>query len=212
LADHGEGAGVGGGIVEELTGPVGTKAEGLDFVCEQGGVGVGIDVTGFLRFQHGAIEGGHPLAHNHHDAIAYGAAAAVEFEGCGSEKTAAGEKLTFHVAQPAFNQMPKTRHALGRAHRRAANSIDEKLARGFDSGELQILLGTEVSEKAALAHFQVVSEAADGEAFETLEGGEMYGAEQDSSASAEAAGLAAWGGFAECGRGERHEGSVTQNK
>jgi hypothetical protein len=105
--------------------------------------------------------------------------------------------------------MPKTRHAAGRTHGGAADSIDEKLTSGFDGGELEILLGAKVGKKAALAHFQIIGEAADGETFETFERGEMDGAQEDRFASAEAAGLAARRGFAWDARGEGHEGSVT---
>jgi hypothetical protein len=108
--------------------------------------------------------------------------------------------------------MPKTRHAAGRTHGGAADSIDEKLTSGFDGSELQILLGAKVGKKTALAHFQVIGEAADGEAFETFERSEMNGAQENRFASAEAAGLATRRGFAWDAGGEGHEGIVTQNK
>ena len=93
--------------------------------------------------------------------------------------------------------------------------FNEKRAGGFYRGKLEFFFGAEVGEEARLAHFQIFSEAADGEAFEAVYGGEIYGAAEDGFAGAEAAGLATRGefGFAGVANGlRRHGRSLTRNK
>jgi hypothetical protein len=63
-----------------------------------------------------------------------------------------------------------------------------------------------VSEEAALAHAQLLGKAADGEALEALERGDVYGAAQDGFAGAETASLRTGRRLAESAWGGRHEG------
>jgi hypothetical protein len=49
--------------------------------------------------------------------------------------------------------------------------IDKNLPRGFHGGELQFFFGAEMREESALAHFQIVGEPANREAFEPFDGG-----------------------------------------
>jgi hypothetical protein len=209
FAHGGAGAGVGHAVVEELVGPVGADGHGLNFVRQQCGAGFCGEVAGFLGFPNGAVEDGDPFAHDGGDAVAHGAAAAVEFERGGGEETAAGEKLLLDVRKPAVEQIPQAGQAFGRGERGARDLINKNLAGGFDGGELQVFLRTEVGEEAALAHAEFFGEAADGEALEAFDGGNVDGAAEDGVAGAETAGLMARGGLAWGAEGGRHDGKCT---
>jgi hypothetical protein len=63
-----------------------------------------------------------------------------------------------------------------------------------------------MGEEAALAHAEFFGEAADGEALEAFEGGDVDGAAEDGVAGAETAGLVARGGLVWGAEGRRHEG------
>lgn len=210
FAHSGAGARVGLAVIEKLMGPVGSNGHGLDFVGQQRGAGFCREVAGFLRFPNGAVEDGDPFAHDGGDAIADGAAAAVEFERGGGEETAAGEELLLDVREPAVEQIPQTRQALRRGERGARDLINKNLASGLDGGELEVFFRTEVGEKAALAHAEFFSEAADGETLETFDRGDVDGATEDGVAGADSAGLVSRGGVAERLGGAGHEKSVPQ--
>jgi hypothetical protein len=65
--------------------------------------------------------------------------------------------------------------------------VDEPPAGGVDGRELQLLLGAEVGEQPALAHPELAREAADGQAFEALDRGEVGSGLEDRLARAVAA-------------------------
>jgi hypothetical protein len=161
----GAGARVGGFVVEQLEGPVGFEAEGLEFVGEERRIHFGLEVAGFLGFGDGAFDGAEPFAHDGGDAVADRAAAAIEFKRGGSEKAAAGEKLGFDVAQPALDETPETWQAFGSFEGGDSDFVDEDLAGGLNGGELEVFLGAEMGEKAAFTHFQVFGQTTDGKAF-----------------------------------------------
>ena len=166
-------------------------------------------MAGFLGFPHGAVEDGDPLAHDGGDAVADGAAAAVEFERGGGEETTSGEEFLLDVREPAVEQIPQTREAFGRGERGARDLINKNLASGFDGGELQVFFRTEVGEEAALAHAEFFGETADGEALEAFDGGNVDGAAEDGVAGADAAGLVSGCGLAWGAEGGRHDGECT---
>jgi len=68
-------------------------------------------------------------------------------------------------------------------------------------------------EEAALAHVELLREAADGKAFETFDGSDIHGAAEDGLAGTDSTGLAAndrFGGRMPRMKSLWHEGSVTQ--
>lgn len=185
----------------------------MNLVREQMDIGLRLNVAHVLRFLHGTAQGGDPLVHDGGDTIAHGSAAVIEFKGRRGEKTSAFEETALDVTQPEVQKVQEARHAFGRAHRRTRNLIDKKLPGGFDGSQLQVLFGTKVREEAAFAHVELLREAADGEAFETFDGGDVHGAAENSVAGAQSAGLAAdqeFGRVAGMVKRARHEGIVTQ--
>ena len=88
--------------------------------------------------------------------------------------------------------------------------VDEAPAGGVDRRQLQLLLGAEVGEQAALAHAQLGRQAPDRQALEPFDGGQVGGRLQDRLARAVAAPAAAVGlvdrlgvGLARASRGLR---------
>ena len=167
------------------------EAESLDFMSEERWIDFSLDVVGFLGFADGAMKRGNPFAHDGGDTIADWATTAVEFEGGSGEKAAAGKELCLDVAQPAVDQAPETRQAFGGPQSGNGDFVDEDLAGGIDCRQLEVFFGAKVGEETALAHLQGFRQTANGEAFQTLQGGDIDGAAEDGFASAKAAGLAA---------------------
>ena len=62
--------------------------------------------------------------------------------------------------------------------------VDEAPAGGFDRRQLQLLLGAEVREQAALAHAELGGEATDGQALESLDRSQVGGGLEDRLARA----------------------------
>ena len=83
------------------------------------------------------------------------------------------------MPEEVLGELPKPlepgRAASGRARPRAR----EERARGVDRRELELLLGAEVGEEAALAHPDRVGQAADREAVDALDRGEPGGLVED---------------------------------
>jgi hypothetical protein len=193
FADIVAGAGVGSLVIEELVGPVGFQAEGLDFVGEERGADSWLEVAGFLGFGYGAFEGANPLAHDGGDAIADRTTTVIKLKRCGSKKTASGKEFSLDVGQPAINQIPEARHTFGSLQSREGDLVDEDPSGGLDSGQLEVFLGAKMSEKAALAHLQVIGQTTHCEAFQAVKRGNIDGPAEDSLASAKTAWLAADG-------------------
>ncbi len=191
VAHGGAGAGVSHAVVEKLVGPVGSDGHGLNLVRQESRAGFGADVAGLLRLPNGAVEDGDPFTHNCGDAVTDGTTTAVEFKrGRGKEATS-GKELLFDVRQPAVEQIPQAKQSFGRGKRGAGDLIDKNLASSFDGGQLQLFFRAKMSEEATLAHTQIFGKAADGEALEPFERGDVDGAAEDDFAGAETASLGA---------------------
>jgi hypothetical protein len=76
----------------------------------------------------------------------------------------------------------EARRTVGSLERRCDHHRDEAVGGGGDRGQLQVELRAEVGEEAALAHPQIGGEAADRQALEALDRGEVDGATQDRGA------------------------------
>lgn len=174
---------------------MGADGDGVEFEGEAGGVELGVDVAGFLRFVDGAGDGADPFVHNFGDAVAYDAEAAVEFERSGGEEAAAFKDAFFDEDEPMIDQRPEARDAFGGGDGGASDFVDEDLAGHFYGSELEFFFGAEMSKEAAFAHAELFCEGANGEAFEALCGGDVDGAGEDRFAGAEAFGVATGDGF-----------------
>ena len=134
------------------------------------------------------------LAHVLGDDVAHGVVgAAVELGLDVAEEAAAGEDLGAEVLQPVLEQRLEAGAAAGEVARGADDVVDEAPAGGVDRRQLQLLLGAEVGEQAALAHVQLGREAADRQALQALDGGEVGGRLEDRLAGRVAAAPAAVG-------------------
>ena len=86
------------------------------------------------------------------------------------------------MVEVALPHRPQARRAVGRAQRRLDHRGAEALGGGGDRRQLQLLLGAEVGEEAALAHPQLGGEAADRQPLQPLDRGEVDGAVEDRGA------------------------------
>lgn len=125
------------------------------------------------------FQGVHPFQHDGGNEIPHGTGPAVELRGRGSEEAASAENLAFGIIQP----VPAEGHEAGQARRGFEGGhhhlIDEDGACRLDRGQLQILLGSEMGEKARLAHARGFRELADAEALQAFDGGQLHGFPQD---------------------------------
>ena len=111
--------------------------------------------------------------------VAHRAGAVVELEGRGREEAAAREDLALGVVDHVVAERPDAREATGRAPRRLDHLADEELRCVIHGRELELLLGAEVGEEAALAHAGRLGEPADRQRLETFLGRERRGRLQD---------------------------------
>src|ERR1700682_1057952 len=91
----------------------------------------------------------------------------------GGEETTAGEDGSLKGSDVDFEQAGQSAQARRRGMRGLDNGVAEHLLGCFDGGDLQILLGAEVSEEAALAHVELFGEFADAQGFEPALGGDV---------------------------------------
>ena len=118
--------------------------------------------------------------------VAHFAGPVVEFEGCGSEKAAAGENFLFRVAEPVSTESSQARESVC-LKSRPNDCLHENTTGLLHHSALKVFFRTEVSEKAALTYLQGRREFADGEPFETFERSNIYGSLQNRAASLNAA-------------------------
>ena len=94
--------------------------------------------------------------------------------GCyGREKTAAGEDPGFDMSKKALRELPEPIEPGGGGRRGLDHLLPEEDARRLDRRELELLLGAEMGEEAALAHADRLGQAADREPADALDGGEL---------------------------------------
>lgn len=136
-------------------------------------------VASLPGFVHGAAKREQPFLHGLNDALAHRARPAVKFERCSREETSAFKDAGFHVFQPVFAKRPQPRHPCGLGQCRANHVSDENLPRHLHRSQLQLFLGAEVGEQAALAHFELIRQAADGQALQPFHRGQIDSRAQD---------------------------------
>ena len=130
-------------------------------------------------------------------------AAGVQLGGGGGEEAATGEDAALDVGQVALAQLLEALPALGELHGRLDHLGGVDRLGGGDGRELQVLLGGEVGEEAALAHPDLVGDAGEREALEPFERGQPGGGVEDRAVAALAVGA---GASLACGLG-RHGSS-----
>ena len=177
-------------IAEETRAPISAHGQGLNFEGELADVHIFADFAGGLRFARGVFQISEPFFHEHDDAVADAAGAIVEFERGSGKEAAAGERFIFAVGKPIFAERAKEIHAAEFGCGKD-DAFDEDIASFVHDGALEIFLGAEVGEEAALADAEGGGEFADGKGFEAFEGGEVDGFAEDGVAGFQAAGAAA---------------------
>ncbi len=100
-------------VLEQLMRPVRADGDRVKFEGEASRIEFRVEVTSFLGFFHGAGDAGNPFVHDFGNAVSHDTTAAVELEGSGGEKATAFEDAFFHQDEPAIEQGPQARHALG---------------------------------------------------------------------------------------------------
>src|SRR5437868_2386225 len=103
------------------------------------------------RFRERAGEGALRLD----EGVARGAGVIIELGGGGEEEAAAGKAGIAHPVDPALEELPDARLAARPGERRPQDVLDEARSRRADDLDLQILLGAEVRDQAALRHAEV---------------------------------------------------------
>ncbi len=118
--------------------------------------------------------------------VAYGAGVGVDLGGDGGEEAAAGKDTAFEVGEECFAECAEASDP----GRRVESGIDdlglEDRVGGLDGRELQLLLGPEVREQAALAHPDRVCESSEREAFDALDRGQSRCLAEDRLAAPDA--------------------------
>ena len=117
----------------------------------------------------------------------------------GGEEAAAGEDPPFQVVEESIHERDDRRSAGSGLERRMDHLPVERHPGRLDDGELERLLGAEVGIQPALAHAEVIGEAADGQAIESLDSRQGRRGRQDLGPGPLAVG-ARPSGFGERGR------------
>src|SRR5258706_13860513 len=116
-----------------------------------------------------------------HEQLAHRAGAIVILGRRCEDKTAARE-IAFHPLEPVREEGPETRQAAGLFQCGRENVLEEQRLRLPESQELQLFLGTEVSEQPALGHRRPVGERADAQSLQADLTREGDGLVEDQSA------------------------------
>src|SRR5439155_3164688 len=99
--------------------------------------------------------------------------------GHGPEVTASRKDSALEVGHPALAKRPNATDPAGQGQGWADDLVREDLRRGVDSCHVQLLLGAEMGEQAALAHAEVAREALQGDSLQALGRADLGGMEQD---------------------------------
>jgi hypothetical protein len=166
--------------------PVRSHGQGLNFENEILRDYVLSNFTGILAVANRLLQRSKPPLNRVRNQVANFAGPVVEFEGRGSEKTAAGENFFFRVAEPVSTESPQARESL-RLKSGPNHCLHENTASLLHHSALKIFLRAEMREEAALADLQRGGEFADGEPFEAFERSDIHGSLQNRAASLYAA-------------------------
>ena len=133
-----------------------------------------------------------PLLLNASDFVVDTTWSAAEFGSGSDEEASSWEHSSLDVGKEALAQRNEALPSWSGGLECRGHDFDhEAVARGVDCGELQILLRAKQGVDAALCHSSGVSQLADGETIETLDGRELCRALDDTGTSLVARGAGA---------------------
>ena len=124
------------------------------------------------------------LAHERERAVAHRARMRVQLRYHRGEEAAARVDVFLHVPHVVVDEGVQPLDAGRSRERRVDHLLVVEGVRGLDRRELQLLLGAEVGEQAALAHPHGLRQAADGEPADALDGDELSRRAEDRLAAA----------------------------
>jgi hypothetical protein len=153
---------------------VGDEVEG-----EQSGIDAGADVAHRLGLDDGSGDELDPLVIGGGKRVADGAGARGVLVGGACEEAAPGKAPVAGVLEPGLEQRPQPAESGRELQGRLDHGGDEDGAGRPDRGELELLLGAEVGDQAALADRELGGQPPDGDAFEALDGGDVDGLAED---------------------------------
>ena len=107
-----------------------------------------------------------PVLLRRDEAIARGTGPIVELDASHDEDAAARHEVLLRPGEPVVDERADARLAAGLLQRGGDDERDEALDRLVEDRDLEVLLGGEVGEEAALRHPHVLGELADGDALE----------------------------------------------
>src|SRR5258706_1008982 len=129
------------------------------------GIGVGLEMSlvdrNADRFRDRAAQ----FALPGHEEVAHCDGAMV-IRGCRCEHKTAAREIAVHPLEPVREDGPETRQAAGLFQSGRENLFEERRLRLLESQELQVFLGSEVSEEPALGHGQPVGKRADAQSLQ----------------------------------------------
>src|SRR5215469_9763080 len=140
-------------LVQQLKSPLRANCNRINLQCERGSIYAIFDVPRFFGFLNRAGQDAQPFLHGSDNGSPDWTRSTVEFERSGRKKTATGEHLLLHVTDPAVTELPQTLDSCRLGQGRMYDIIHENAPRHLDRCQLQITLRSEVSKKAAFAHF-----------------------------------------------------------
>ena len=142
--------------------------QAVDLAHELGGVGVGAQLAGLDRLQHGAAQGGTPAHDLVEQQLAQLALAVVEFEGAGDVDATGVDLDVAHAHDPPPDDLLEPGQPLGLLHRRHEHVGDEAPAVLLDHRLLQRLARADAREHAALGQLEPVGHALQGDGLQPL--------------------------------------------
>jgi hypothetical protein len=162
---------------------VGGYQQCLQFEDELRQVDVGRELAQLLRVACLPLEEVEPPSLLGGNSVVHRAAAGTNLGRGGDKEATAREDPVFDVREERVAGGEQAPNAARRGQAGADDVVDERDAGGLDGSELEVLFGVEVGIEAALAQAGGAGELADGQALETLDGGELGGGVQDGGAS-----------------------------
>jgi hypothetical protein len=168
-------------ISEQARAPIGSHGERLNFERELAYIHVLSDFSSGLRITRRLFQISQPLLHQFHDLIANASRPVVEFERSGGKEAASGENFLLAIQEPILAKRPQASEST-ELEGGADDLFDEDVTSFVNDRALQIFLGTEVGEQAALADPQRRSQPANRKPFEPFERGKVDGLAQDGTA------------------------------
>jgi hypothetical protein len=128
-------------------------------------IGLGVELAALDRCARVVAEQSSPARQLGGDGVAHRTGTAVHLDRRVGKEAAARERAALHIVEPAVEHRLQPRDAgLVALLRVAYDTVDEDRGGRTNGRDLQLLLGAEVREQAALAHLELGREPADREA------------------------------------------------